>query len=337
MFFFNHTWSQIVLTRNNAPNAERRYWFNKAKMNNISFKYNGIDTLWDFSNILLQNDSINKFFTRNSSFNAFPDISNQPDFSDSSFYKTDLEVYKITDSTYTSAYRQFIVPIGYQAIFINNYILKFPFTYNDSTSQNWQVAVNKRGLNNVKSDGYGTLVLPNQTYNNTLRVNTYKYEYNENIPFSTHYAKTENYWDIYDWYDVNNDMPVFSVVCYKTTTYQYGLYTNIYVDTTAYIYTRNEIYFHLTDISKSNIDNLNVYPNPASDNFSINFNSNFNDNCRFELIDLIGQQKHYIESKVVSHGENYFNIDITDIPAGVYLLKCSSDKKEYFVKKVLVE
>lgn len=337
LLVFSKSWSQITLTKINAPRAEIRYWFNKANLNFEPFKYTGTDTIWDFSNIIIGQDSVSKIYTRDSSFNPFPNNNYQPDFSDTTYLKTNLAVYRVTNSTFTLACR--LIPVamaGNQVGCNSTYILKFPFTYLDSINQNWHNGL-LYGKNNVKSDGFGTLILPGLVYTNTLRVHTYIYEYDEPYPYSPHAYFSKWYWDIYDWYDVNSQMPIFSIVCYKHTTSHYGWVDILSNDTSVYVYSHLENPENLgINLKLIDVPHVTVYPNPASDQILLDFISNTTDLCKFELLDMFGIIKEQYGLHLIVNGSNNLTFDLNNLKSGVYFLKCFSDNKVYFIKKILI-
>ena len=84
-----------------------------------------------------------------------------------------------------------------------------------------------------------------------------------------------------------------------------------------------DIYFHDSLSSVLNIppvDEINIYPNPATDKLTIE--TNFNTEQRLEIVNLIGQTvytTYYINKKAT--------VNISAFPRGVYILKLYTDKK----------
>ncbi|MFT4599999.1 MAG: hypothetical protein ACI857_000167 [Arenicella sp.] len=72
-----------------------------------------------------------------------------------------------------------------------------------------------------------------------------------------------------------------------------------------------------------------VYPNPVKDNLNIQFNANA-ENVTIQLLSINGQ---LIESLVTLNGK-IATIDVSDLAAGVYFLKISSDELSQSVKVV---
>jgi Zn-dependent metalloprotease len=79
--------------------------------------------------------------------------------------------------------------------------------------------------------------------------------------------------------------------------------------------------------------NMGVYPNPFSDQFTIKFDADKNENVNLVITDMLGR---IISKKqwTVDIGSNNININLDDQPAGLYMLKLSSDKG-YAVKNIV--
>jgi hypothetical protein len=72
-------------------------------------------------------------------------------------------------------------------------------------------------------------------------------------------------------------------------------------------------------------NNSSVYPNPASNNIELNINANSN-NVKVELYNLLGV-KCYSMDYATSIGENSVNINVSELPAGQYLIKIYDGNK----------
>lgn len=70
----------------------------------------------------------------------------------------------------------------------------------------------------------------------------------------------------------------------------------------------------------TNLNVLNIYPNPAKNRINIDFEVPSDDKVEFELLDLSGKLI-YKTSTVPSEGLNKHGIDITQFPSASYLLK----------------
>lgn len=92
---------------------------------------------------------------------------------------------------------------------------------------------------------------------------------------------------------------------------------------------------NLTGIENLNSSNTEffIYPNPATNNFTIEFNLIDNKNVSIELKNILGQTIKEISTSL-SPGKNSIEIDLSDLPKGVYFVQLQSNSKLYS-KKVI--
>lgn len=86
------------------------------------------------------------------------------------------------------------------------------------------------------------------------------------------------------------------------------------------------------------ISGINVFPNPAKNQFSVKFNSSENGNVTAKLYSICGQE---IESLIVNKdffvGTTTLNFDLQNhIPAGVYFVQLNYNSKK-ITKKLIIE
>ncbi len=82
-----------------------------------------------------------------------------------------------------------------------------------------------------------------------------------------------------------------------------------------------------------NIVNINVYPNPFNNNFSIYFHSNSKQIVVVEMYDLIGNKIYSEEKNVMNNSENTFIINPkTVLSKGIYILHLLTKEKNYSLK-----
>ncbi len=80
-------------------------------------------------------------------------------------------------------------------------------------------------------------------------------------------------------------------------------------------------------------NNMQLYPNPASDGFTVTLMSEGNDNIRFEIVNAIGQVVQHYENRTAA-GLNDFRFDASKLSPGSYLLKVTG--KGYSLNKQLL-
>lgn len=73
---------------------------------------------------------------------------------------------------------------------------------------------------------------------------------------------------------------------------------------------------------------LKVYPNPATDNVTIALEEN--GDYTLTLSDMQGR-----EVRAVSFNDSSYQLNVADLPAGVYILKINGDNQQRFVQKLI--
>jgi hypothetical protein len=69
-----------------------------------------------------------------------------------------------------------------------------------------------------------------------------------------------------------------------------------------------------------NNNNINIYPNPAKDRITVSFDNNKQD-ATISIIDMTGRK---VQSQKIAGGKNSINIDVHQLPAGIYSLLIQS-------------
>lgn len=84
------------------------------------------------------------------------------------------------------------------------------------------------------------------------------------------------------------------------------------------------------------LSNLNVYPNPASDMFSISFSIAKPEYLSFELFDVSGNLLTVLLRDWVKVNDNVFSFSTGRLSKGVYLLKITGNYNTDIVKKIII-
>jgi N-acetylneuraminic acid mutarotase len=85
----------------------------------------------------------------------------------------------------------------------------------------------------------------------------------------------------------------------------------------------------------SNNESFNVYPNPSSGNIHFSYSTGEEENMTVTVMDMSGRQI-YAENWAHFNGEMEKTIEMGAFPAGLYMIRCISDKAG-FTRKVIVE
>ena len=82
------------------------------------------------------------------------------------------------------------------------------------------------------------------------------------------------------------------------------------------------------------IPECKIYPNPSTGKFLIQFSNDGNNTVTLEVFNNMGQCLKTENAKAVS-GSNYLNLDLSEMNAGIYFVRLSSNGKSMMVKTVL--
>lgn len=190
------------------------------------------------------------------------------------------------------------------------------------------------GTSTVTVDGSGTLNLPTRSFSNVLRVNTYT-GFNFNIPaFFANGSVKQQTWDYYSMlteYPSTKTQPLFSIL---VTTISVTSPTNVTQTSTLVLINKDYQYVGITENSKE-VAELNLFPNPANENFNLIFVNENATNVNVEITNAIGQtvKKENLPSSkgVVNHSFN-----VSDLKAGIYFVKVNVGDKSS-IRKLTIQ
>jgi hypothetical protein len=204
-------------------------------------------------------------------------------------------------------------------------ILGLPYTYNDSFTDNFDGNIYFSNLGtfsfdgtlDFEADGYGTLILPNATYQNVVRYHFYREQTNYfgGFPAGT---QTKEQWA---W--VSADYRFWLLLMEENWD---GF------STTSLIWYDKNPYPATTSISLNQTNKNAVYPNPLKTGELLNIKWDRNDQAQMSILRIDGSlvMKRQIS---LSKGSNYFNSP--DIVAGLYII-CIESASNNFMQKISV-
>lgn len=192
-------------------------------------------------------------------------------------------------------------------------MLRFPFTYNNSYTDTWATqfvsagyTYYRTGTTTVTADGYGTIIIPGGTYTNVLRVH-FLQEYQDStyisIPYIINYTNDE-----YIWYKDGYHCQlaaIYTLTSSMSSTSYGGNYPTLSSDV-------NEIY--------NPISFLTVFPNPATDNITLNFILQQSGELEIIVSDITGRQTSVLHTQAAIIGENSINMDLSVLSSGIYIV-----------------
>ncbi len=208
--------------------------------------------------------------------------------------------------------------------------MKYPFTYLDTYSDSYEgvssvlvTEVRSSGESVVMADSYGTIILPNGTYNDVLRISTADVEIDSIFMKGVFLSAVMTTRAQFHWFAPTSVSPLFSIEIIEAAG---STDTVVYYSTTG-----SGVY----EPAKNALSDLRVFPNPADDHLSIEFTAQANDEVSITIVNQLGQQMHS-SNPLSNNGMKYSEmIDISDFPPGIYLAnvscKCGSQRTERFV------
>lgn len=208
--------------------------------------------------------------------------------------------------------------------------LKFPFAYGDVAKGDYSGAAGAdknttdiSGSYKVEGDAWGTLILPNGVYNNTLRVKqTRTYKYNNG---------TETTEITYRWYTSSVRYPLLVIIKYDNN----GSSSVIKVAYFAH-YTNENLKDASEPLNAGNVsDNtVTISPNPVVDHITVNYKLNDKSKVSIDLYDASGVLIKNLSAPMAKDPDTYsdeFNISLNP---GSYYLKTTIGKT-VTVKKLI--
>jgi hypothetical protein len=327
--------AQPSLSIINTPQSGSTYLFNYCGTDSISVGESAENVIWNFENITILSDTLSIYYTNDTAYDAFPGYEYPPWYFDTSLFnlKSYLYHYNINSERYSIAYQSGWIPgWGNIPCYSNRTIFNIPFSYNDSIFENWNCPPVNNAITEIKYDAYGDLILPNNIYNNVLRI--YTKEKQEFVAYQTMHNYYDTTWtNKYEWYTDTSEIPVFSINYYKMHSWHYGMLTVIH-DTTVLIYDMTIAPSGVISYPINNL-NVNIFPNPIKDKFKVEIESDISEIINFEITDLLGHKLVDFGSRAINEGYNKFEFSINGISNGHYLFITDNSVRKIINKIVI--
>lgn len=201
-------------------------------------------------------------------------------------------------------------------------IYKFPLNYlnTDSCDFDFGLAIPGYGyygqtghrLNLV--DGWGELKTPYTTYSNTIRVksviNVTDTIYNDADSVGAVIVRPPHY--EYKWFAQGSKIPVLQI--------DGMLVSSQLVYSIAYIDTARKNVIHLGIDEDNRTSNIQLFPNPARDQFTISFDNGDRRVIRIWMVDVLGKGVQRVTNESLSPGKYQYHVDTSTLPTGVYFV-----------------
>ena len=211
--------------------------------------------------------------------------------------------------------------------------LHFPCTYNSTYTDAFactytsSTTIYRNGTVTVTADGYGTLTTPAGTFSNVMRVHLFEnYRDSGNISGFASVTNLQN--DEYLWFLNSNHTAIASVASLTTSVSGFNTVAN----TCSYA---NSV---VTGIN--NADNLisscNLFPNPTSNNLTLNINLTDAQKLSLKLYNSLGAQVGTAINTDGVQGLNDVKLDVATLPEGIYFVQISLNGVLTSAKKFIV-
>jgi hypothetical protein len=271
----------------------------------------GTSQTWDFSS-LYSADPAMEFEGVSASVTPFtadfplaPIASTGVDYSGNVIYN-----YFTNDSVYTTwGYESNEVKLTYTN---PRDILRYPFSYGDEFTDSYYGLMPQgynSGIVTEKADGYGDLILPTGLFHNCLRVREIR---TDTLGGTIMTVSNDT---SYKFYVVNDPEPLCQVNHHHSSD---GLSFNE-------IYWQNIQPSGIADMA--NLQIISVFPNPCSDVLNFNLSTEINS----EGVQIHNACGKYFDVPFHRSG-NTLQMDISDLPQGIYFLSAKSEMKKYEAK-----
>lgn len=192
------------------------------------------------------------------------------------------------------------------------------------------------GTSTVVADGQGTLNLPNRSFANALRVKTYT-GFDFSLPLGFFTAVGDVKQQTWDYYTSLTEFPSSKVNPLYTilaSTITVTSPTNIVQTSTLVMLNRDYEYVGITENS-SEVAELNLFPNPASNNFNLVFVNEKSEQVSVEITNALGQLVKK-ENLANTKGLVNQNVNIVGMEAGVYFVKVNVGARSS-IKKLTIQ
>ena len=207
-------------------------------------------------------------------------------------------------------------------------MITYPFTYNSSFTDDYNggftsmgVEIRQSGNVTTTGDAYGTITLPTGTFNNVLRTKTERLQVDSMFLGTKFLQATVTNDILYNWYTSSGTTPLFSLQTNESGTPISAYYGD-------------EATGLDNDLS---ITNMQVYPNPATDNIMVSFYNNSDAEVNISLVNQLGQSVLSLNNLHAESGMNQEQVDLSGIPAGIYYVQISNQKRIMLTHKLLIK
>lgn len=224
---------------------------------NVSPGNTGTNQVWNYTSLSQTNDTITEWMVSPSSTPAaslFPSANLVEKYSDGRY----VYVNKTTSSNLLVGFYDPSITVNYPTPIK---FMKRPISFNDNVTDYFTTDYTINGYNfkgtgtvNIAADAFGTLMLPNNTYSNVLRVKISQLQVDTLLQFGTTYTTVSI---TYTWFDNNHTSALFKIDSVGSPSF----------NEKHVAYLLNETVSGIQELKK--LEPLRIYPNPAREHIII--------------------------------------------------------------------
>lgn len=295
--------------------------YNRVLTNSFSQGSSGTGQTWNISTLTGTSSSATVV-----SVGSTPNGTNHP-LSNIAFVDGTNYLYYKTSST---AYQLYGVEVSVSIVYSNpEDFMRYPFSYTNTYTDTWAatftsgVFFNRKGSTTVTADGTGTLITPNGTISNVIRVHSVQIYSDSADLGGTPYVITYNN-DQYFWYKDGIHFPLAST---------YNLTSSASAPTTGGFYTDLPIGIKENSLLSNDVI---LTPNPANEQVLVSYLLEKNSTIKLSVFNVIGEEVFVNQSSQNLIGKQSLNIDLKNLEKGVYFVRIQAEG-ESVTKKLIVQ
>lgn len=252
------TWGQLTIHKAEDFSVGTVLKFQQCDFIGVYPGAAGANKTWDFSTLTIIQDTTTEWMVTPASTpkgNLFPTANLVEKYSDGSF----VYLRKTADSNFLVGFYDSANNITMH--YPNDVLFALrPISYGNTITDNFSdnyvtgpFTLKGRGNTTIEADGYGTLILPNNTYNNVLRVKITQIQYDTVIATSTPVTVANI---SYVWFDDAHTSGLLKIDSTRTPSYS--------GKTVAYLISE-----YTSIAAVHNMPVLHCYPNPATQSLTV--------------------------------------------------------------------
>lgn len=195
--------------------------------------------------------------------------------------------------------------------------LPFPCTYQtswaddaESTFTSEGFTVERSGTIEGEGDGYGTLIMPQGTVNNVLRIH-----WLETTVDHTDFFDITSVYDSYLYYHVGSRYPIVQIVSAEVTVMGNTV-------TAEYTQWYGDVVTGMEDVA-GNVLPMLAWPNPANELVQVVLPQELGRNVFVQFQDVAGRAVHSMRAVAAADGR--IELALHDVPAGLYVMSATDE------------